>query len=124
MSELTIEEYQRMVDDWVHTLGVRYFSEISILAQMMEETGEVARIVSRRYGDQSFKKPDEDHDLGDELADVLFAIVCLANRTGIDLSQAIQKNFEKKTKRDKDRHWKNPKLTGLSGGDVQITNPK
>ncbi len=116
MSELTIEEYQRMVDDWVHTLGVRYFSELSILAQMMEETGEVARIVSRRYGDQSFKKSDEDHDLGDELADVLFAIVCLANRTGIDLSQAIRKNLEKKTKRDKDRHWKNPKLTGHSGG--------
>ncbi|QTA93276.1 Pyrophosphatase [Desulfonema magnum] len=103
-----------MIDDWVHTIGVRYFSELTNLAQLTEEVGEVARIMSRVYGDQSFKKSEAYYDLADELADVLFVVVCIANQTGIDLTEAIRKNFEKKTERDKKRHWNNPKLTRRS----------
>ncbi len=111
MSELTIKNYQKQIDEWVQTFGVRYFSELTNLGILMEEVGEVARIMTRIYGDQSFKKEDAPPDLGDELADVLFVIGCIANQTGIDLEKAIQKNFDKKTNRDRKRHWNNPKLT-------------
>ncbi len=110
MAELTIREYQDIIDSWIKTVGVRYFSELTNLAQLVEEVGEVARILSRTYGDQSFKKSDENHDLADELADVLFVLTCIANQTGVDLTAAVQKNLEKKTKRDKSRHQNNPKL--------------
>ena len=110
MSELTIKEYQKKIDDWVQAVGVRYFSELTNLAQLVEEVGEVARIMSRVYGEQSFKKSEENYDLGDEIADVLFVLACIANQTGTDLTEAIYKNLEKKTNRDKDRHWQNPKL--------------
>mgnify|MGYP001548926427 CR=1 FL=1 len=112
MSELTIKECQKIIDNWIQTVGVRYFSELTNTAILMEEVGEVARIMSRVYGEQSFKNPDESHNLADELADVLFVLFCIANQTGIDLTEAIQKNLEKKTTRDKNRHWDNPKLTG------------
>jgi len=112
MTELTIKEYQKMVDEWIQKIGVRYFSELTNLAQLMEEVGEVARIMSRVYGDQSFKKSDQCHELADELADLLFVLVCIANQTGTDLTQAVQKNLEKKSIRDKERHWNNPKLIG------------
>ena len=110
MSELTIREYQKRIDDWIQTFGVRYFSELTNLAQLVEEVGEVARIMSRVYGDQSFKTSEKDYDLADELADVLFVLSCIANQTGIDLTDAVQRNLEKKTLRDKDRHRANPKL--------------
>lgn len=110
MDDLTIKNYQKIVDNWIQTNGVRYFSELTNLAQLVEEVGEVARIMSRTYGDQSFKDSEKIHDLGDELADVLFVLACIANQTGIDLTEAIQKNFEKKNRRDKERHWNNPKL--------------
>lgn len=110
MSDLTIRECQQRIDEWINTTGVRYFSELSNLAQLVEEVGEVARIMSRTYGDQSFKPSDENYDLADELADVLFVLFCIANQTGIDLTDAIQKNLAKKTNRDKDRHKRNPKL--------------
>ena len=110
MSVLGIKEYQEKVDTWVKTLGVRYFSELTNLGILMEEVGEVARIMTRVYGDQSFKKTGAQPDLADELADVLFVAVCIANQTGIDLSQALLKNLDKKTLRDKDRHHNNPKL--------------
>ncbi len=109
MSELTVKEYQQTVDEWIRTFGVRYFSELTNLAQLTEEVGEVARIMARIYGDQSFKS-DEPHDLGDELADVLFVLACIANQTGIDLTAAIRKNLEKKTTRDNRRHRENVKL--------------
>jgi NTP pyrophosphatase (non-canonical NTP hydrolase) len=99
------------VDKWIQRIGVRYFSELTNLGILMEEVGEVARIMSRTYGDQSFKDTDKKHDLADELADVLFVIACIANQTGIDLTQSIHKNLEKKSIRDKNRHWNNPKLT-------------
>lgn len=108
----TLQDVQKQVDDWIKTVGVRYFSELTNVAQLMEEVGEVARVVSRTYGEQSFKKSDEDVRLDDELADVLFVLVCLANQTGIDLTAAFQRNMEKKTVRDRDRHQNNPKLTG------------
>ena len=111
IKDLTIEQYQEIVDDWISKYGVRYFSELTNLAGLMEEVGEVARVMSRLYGDQSFKESEEKHDLSDELADVFFVLVCIANQTGIDLSSAIQKNLEKKTNRDKTRHKKNPKLS-------------
>ncbi len=101
MSQITIKQAQQIVDDWIKSIGVRYFSEMTQLAQLTEEVGEVARIVSRTYGDQSFKKSDE-KNLSDELADVLFVLICLANQTGIDLTEAFQKNMDKKTNRDKD----------------------
>jgi NTP pyrophosphatase (non-canonical NTP hydrolase) len=107
---MTIEEAQKIVDNWINTTGVRYFNELTNTAILMEEVGEVARIMARKYGEQSFKKSDEDHDLGDELADVLFVLICLANQTGIDLTEALQKNLEKKNIRDADRHKNNEKL--------------
>ena len=112
MSPMTIQEYQQAVDKWVKTYGVRYFSELTNLGILMEELGEVARDMTRTYGEQSFKNRKTDADLADELADVLFVTVCIANQTGIDLTAALEKNLEKKRKRDKERHWNNPKLTG------------
>ena len=109
---LTIEGYQDMIDKWVNTVGVRYFSELTNTAILMEEVGEVARIMARTYGDQSFKATEEKIDLADELADVLFVVGCIANQTGIDLTKAVEKNLDKKTRRDFDRHRNNPKLTG------------
>ena len=110
MDEITIREAQKMVDDWIKTYGVRYFSELTNMAVLTEEVGELARIMARKYGDQSFKE-GEKHDLGDEMADVLWVLMCLANQTGVDLTEALKKNLEKKTKRDKERHWNNNKLT-------------
>ena len=107
---MTIEELQKRVDDWIKEYGVRYFGEMSNMAILTEEVGELARIMVRKYGDQSFKKGEEDADLGDEMADVLWVLVCLANQTGIDLTKALEKNFEKKTSRDRDRHHNNNKL--------------
>lgn len=107
---MTIEEAQKLVDTWIKDVGVRYFSELTNMAILTEEVGEVARIIARKYGEQSFKKSDLDCDLGEELADVLFVLICLANQTGIDLSQALKENLEKKTKRDANRHKDNPKL--------------
>jgi NTP pyrophosphatase (non-canonical NTP hydrolase) len=107
---MTLKEAQSKVDDWIKTVGVRYFSELTNTAILMEEVGEVARIMARTYGDQSFKKADLAKDLGDEMADVLFVLICLANQTGIDLAQALEKNLEKKTIRDAERHKNNPKL--------------
>lgn len=107
---MTIEEAQQTVDRWIQTTGVRYFNELTNTAILMEEVGEVARIMSRKYGEQSFKKSDEAVDLGDEMADVLFVLICLANQTGIDLNAALEKNLEKKSIRDADRHQNNPKL--------------
>ena len=107
---MTIKEAQNLVDEWVNTIGVRYFSELTNMAILTEEVGEVARIISRKYGDQSFKKTEEDIDLSDEMADVLWVLLCLANQTGVNLTEAFQRNIDKKTKRDKDRHINNPKL--------------
>lgn len=107
---MTLENLQQEVDSWIKDLGVRYFDELTNTAILMEEVGEVARIMARKYGEQSFKDSDKDVDLGDELADVLFVLTCLANQTGINLEEAVRKNLEKKTKRDKDRHHNNPKL--------------
>ncbi|PWJ44503.1 nucleotide pyrophosphohydrolase [Sediminitomix flava] len=107
---MTIEEAQKIVDKWINTTGVRYFNELTNTAILMEEVGEVARIMARKYGEQSFKKSDEDVDLGDEMADVLFVLICLANQTGIDLTEALNKNLEKKSIRDADRHKNNEKL--------------
>jgi len=109
---MTLQEAQAQVDTWIKTIGVRYFSELTNTAILMEEVGEVARIMSRTYGDQSFKKADLAKDLGDEMADVLFVLICLANQTGVDLTAAFAKNLEKKTARDADRHKNNPKLQG------------
>jgi NTP pyrophosphatase (non-canonical NTP hydrolase) len=107
---MTIEEAQKQVDDWIKTIGVRYFNELTNMAQLTEEVGEVARIISRRYGEQSEKESDKDKDLGEEFADVLFVLICLANQTGVDLTKAFNKRMDNKTKRDKDRHKNNPKL--------------
>ncbi len=107
---MTIEEAQRIVDQWIQEKGVRYFNELTNTAILMEEVGEVARIMARQYGEQSFKKSDENRELADELADVLFVLICLANQTGVDLTEALHKNLEKKTKRDSARHRDNPKL--------------
>lgn len=107
---MTIAEAQKTVDQWIKTTGIRYFNELTNTAILMEEVGEVARIMSRKYGEQSFKKSDEAVDLGDEMADVLFVLICLANQTGIDLTAAMQKNLEKKSIRDADRHKNNEKL--------------
>ena len=109
-NEITIREAQKMVDDWIKTYGVRYFSELTNMAVLTEEVGELARIMARKYGDQSFKE-GEKHDIGDEMADVLWVLMCLANQTGVDLTEALKKNLEKKTKRDKERHLNNNKLT-------------
>jgi NTP pyrophosphatase (non-canonical NTP hydrolase) len=107
---MTLEEAQQTVDLWIKTHGVRYFSELTNTAILMEEVGELARLMARTYGDQSFKKSDEGRDLGDEMADILFVLVCLANQTGVDLSAALTRNLEKKTQRDSERHKNNPKL--------------
>lgn len=107
---MTIEEVQKTVDSWIQTTGVRYFDELTNTAILMEEVGEVARIMARKFGEQSFKQSDTEVDLADEMADVLFVLVCLANQTGINLEDAIRKNLEKKTKRDASRHKNNPKL--------------
>ena len=106
---MTLEEAQKTVDNWIKTYGVRYFSELTNMAVLTEEVGELARIMARTYGDQSFKE-GEKHDLADEMADVLWVLICLANQTGVDLTEAFRKNVEKKTSRDKDRHKNNPKL--------------
>ena len=107
---MTIEEAQKMVDDWINTTGVRYFNELTNMAMLTEEVGEVARIIARQYGEQSFKESDKGKQLSDELADVLFVVICLANQTGIDLSEALKQNLEKKAGRDADRHRNNEKL--------------
>jgi NTP pyrophosphatase (non-canonical NTP hydrolase) len=107
---ISLPEAQKMVDQWIKTIGVRYFSELTNLAILTEEVGELARIMARKYGDQSFKKSDEPHELADEMADVLWVLICLANQTGVDLNQAFLNNVHKKTMRDKDRHQNNPKL--------------
>jgi NTP pyrophosphatase (non-canonical NTP hydrolase) len=109
--EITVRDLQTRIDQWIKTVGVRYFSELTNLAVLMEEVGELARLLSRTYGDQSFKKSDSALSLSDEMADVLFVLVCLANQTGIDLTTAIEKNLQKKSLRDADRHRNNPKLS-------------
>jgi NTP pyrophosphatase (non-canonical NTP hydrolase) len=107
---MTLEEAQQKVDQWINETGIRYFNELTNTAILMEEVGEVARVMARKYGEQSFKKSDESIDLADEMADVLFVLICLANQTGINLTEAFQKNIEKKTNRDADRHKNNKKL--------------
>jgi NTP pyrophosphatase (non-canonical NTP hydrolase) len=107
---MTIQEAQQQVDGWIKTTGVRYFNELTNMAMLTEEVGEVARIIARRYGEQSEKESDKTKDLGDEMADVLWVLLCLANQTGVDLTTAFQKNLEKKTSRDSERHKQNPKL--------------
>ena len=107
---MTIQEAQKTIDKWINSTGVRYFNELTNMAILTEEVGEVARIISRKYGEQSFKESDKDKDLGDELADVLFVLMCIANQTGIDLTEALEKNLDKKTKRDSERHKNNEKL--------------
>jgi NTP pyrophosphatase (non-canonical NTP hydrolase) len=111
MKSMSIEEAQVAVDEWIKKNGVRYFNELTNMTILTEEVGEVARIMARRYGEQSEKLSDKEKDLGDELADVLFVLICLANQTGVDLTEALQKNLDKKTKRDKTRHQNNPKLS-------------
>ena len=118
--ELTLRECQEQVDDWIRTVGVRYYSELTNLAVLVEEVGEVARLMSRQYGDQSFKASDHGLDLGEEFADVLFVLICLANQTGVDLTAAFRATLDKKTARDRERHANNPKLRqGGSGGGEQ-----
>ncbi len=107
---MTIEEAQKIVDEWITTVGVRYYNELTNMAILTEEVGEVARIIARKYGEQSFKESDKDKDLGDELADVMFVLICLANQTGVDLTEALRKNLEKKNIRDAERHQNNEKL--------------
>jgi len=107
---MTIEEAQQAVDTWIKTIGIRYFNELTNTAILMEEVGEVARIMARQYGEQSFKKSDTEVNLADEMADVLFVLICLANQTGVDLTEALQKNLEKKNIRDAERHRNNEKL--------------
>lgn len=108
--DITIAEAQEQVDEWIKTIGVRYFNELTNMTILTEEVGELARIMARKYGEQSFKESDKNADLGDEMADVLWVLICLANQTGVDLSESLQKNIEKKTNRDKDRHKNNEKL--------------
>lgn len=108
---MTIQEAQQKVDQWIKTIGVRYFSELTNMAILTEEVGEVARVMSRIYGDQSFKESDKNKNLSEELADVLWVLICIANQTGVDLTEALQKNFEKHNTRDAERHKNNPKLS-------------
>lgn len=107
---MTLQETQQQVDQWIKTHGVRYFNELTNMTILTEEVGELARIMARRYGEQSEKESDKDKDLGDEMADVLWVLICLANQTGVNLTEALKKNIEKKTNRDKERHNQNPKL--------------
>lgn len=109
---MEIREAQQQVDHWIKTVGVRYFSELTNMAILTEEVGELARIMARKYGDQSFKESDKNKNLADEMADVLWVLICLANQTGVDLTEALQKNFEKKNIRDANRHKENEKLKG------------
>lgn len=108
---MTIEEAQKQVDDWIKTYGVRYFNELTNMTILTEEVGELARIMARRYGEQSEKESDKNKDIGDEMADVLWVLMCLANQTGVDLTEALKKNIEKKTARDSERHKGNDKLS-------------
>jgi NTP pyrophosphatase (non-canonical NTP hydrolase) len=108
---MEIKEAQKIVDDWIKTFGVRYFNEVTNMAMLTEEVGEVARIIARRYGEQSEKESDKNKDLGDEMADVMFVLICLANQTGVDLEAALKRNLDKKTQRDSTRHLENKKLT-------------
>lgn len=108
--DISLRQIQSATDEWIRTVGVRYFSELTNLAQLTEEVGELARLISRTYGEQSFKESDKHRDLGEEMADVLWVLVCLANQTGVDLTHEFHKRLEKKTARDKDRHRNNPKL--------------
>lgn len=110
MTEITLKQAQETVDNWIKTYGVRYFNELTNMAILTEEVGEVARIIARKYGEQSFKESDKNKDLSDEMADVLWVLICLANQTGIDLTAAFEKNLAKKTQRDKERHINNNKL--------------
>lgn len=110
MKDITISELQSEVDQWIKTVGVRYFSELTNLAILTEEVGELARIIARKYGDQSFKENEANQDMADEMADVLWVLICLANQTGVNLTEAIEKNIQKKTIRDADRHKRNEKL--------------
>ncbi|HCL05640.1 MAG TPA: pyrophosphatase [Chitinophagaceae bacterium] len=107
---MTIEQAQQQVDQWINTTGVRYFNELTNLGILMEEVGELSRLMVRQYGEQSFKESDKGKELSDEMADVLWVLICLANQTGINLTEALEKNFEKKNLRDKDRHKENDKL--------------
>jgi NTP pyrophosphatase (non-canonical NTP hydrolase) len=109
MEEISIQKAQQLVDEWIHKYGVRYFSELTNMTVLTEEVGELARVMARKYGDQSFK-PGESDNLSDEMADILWVLICLANQTGVNLTEAFQKNLEKKTNRDKERHINNPKL--------------
>ena len=115
---LTLASAQAEVDQWIRSIGVRYFSELTNLAQLVEEVGELARIVSRTYGEQSYKTGAQPGELADEMADVLFVLICLANQTGVDLSEAFRKNLDKKTNRDRQRHFDNPKLNTPLDGDA------
>ena len=108
--KMTIKEAQAAVDEWIKTYGVRYFNELTNMALLTEEVGELARIIARTYGEQSFKESDKNRDLGDEMADILWVLICLANQTGVDLTDAFAKNMEKKTQRDRERHLRNEKL--------------
>ena len=107
---VTLLQAQQQVDKWIKTVGVRYFNELTNMAMLTEEVGELARVIARRYGEQSEKESDKDKDLGDEMADVLWVLICLANQTGVNLTEAFQKNVQKKTERDRIRHQQNPKL--------------
>ena len=109
---MTLQQAQQQVDEWIRTIGVRYFSELTNMVILTEEVGELARIIVRQYGDQSFKESDKEKNLADEMADVLWVLICLANQTGVDLTEALQKNFQKKNLRDADRHKENEKLNG------------
>ena len=115
--EYTLENCQKVVDEWINTLGVRYFSELTNTAILMEEVGELARIMARQYGDQSYKENEQDLELADEMADILFVLLCLANQTGIQLEEAFKKSMQKRTERDKHRHIKNPKLRNDVGDE-------
>ena len=108
--DYTLENCQKLVDDWIQSFGVRYFSELTNTVILMEEVGELARLMARQYGEQSFKENEKDLDLGEEMADILFVLICLANQTGVKLEDAFKKSMEKKTRRDKERHSRNPKL--------------
>jgi NTP pyrophosphatase (non-canonical NTP hydrolase) len=108
--ELSLKSAQQQVDEWIRTIGVRYFSELTNLGILMEEVGELSRLLVRKYGEQSFKESDKDRDLGDEMADVLWVLICLANQTGVDLTDAFMRNMAKKTQRDATRHRENEKL--------------